>query len=60
MLKFAVSVYRIFRPDSAHPLKTYSPKCLEDVAFGPRPHMVANSSEYARSSGGRKKSRDVY
>ena len=78
MLKFAVSVYRILRPDSAHPLKTYSPKCLEDVAFsevctdrgpsaplpgsalGPRPYMVANSSEYARSSGGRKKSRDVY
>jgi hypothetical protein len=29
MLKFAVSVYRIVRPDSAHPLKTYSPKCLE-------------------------------
>jgi hypothetical protein len=29
MLKFAVSVYRIFRPDSAHPPKTNSPKCLE-------------------------------
>ena len=31
MLKFAVSVYRVFRPDSAHPLQTYSPKCLEGV-----------------------------
>ncbi len=29
MLKFAVSVDRIFRPDSVYPLQTYSPKCLE-------------------------------
>jgi hypothetical protein len=33
MLKFAVSASRIFRPDSAIPPKTYSPKCLEGLPF---------------------------
>jgi hypothetical protein len=31
MLKFAVSACRIFRPDSGHSPKGYSPKCLEGV-----------------------------
>jgi hypothetical protein len=31
MLKFAVSVDRIFRPDSVYPLQTYSPKCQKEA-----------------------------